>query len=333
MRRWHRWALTGSLLAATGAGALLLFAPDPGERDGAEARPPIDLPAPAPAPTEPAAIAPSPELPATPGAISASETATVTPESSTARPDMAGDALATNSFMAWMDAAVESVQNATPDEYRERRERAERGDAEAAFWLHWYFFMCMDSPRTEWQLERVLAEIREGIDGHDDAMREAMAQYAEQVLDGFRLCSVLEPEFDARLAALEWLQLAADLGYHGARRMYHFQAKHLLSGAASNLVFREPGRISEFKARAADYAHALMETGHPQAYLLAAEMYLAGAAYPRDYVKSYAYALAAMAFDGMESDTQMTRNLARQHLSPSQVREAERLADEILDQE
>lgn len=246
---------------------------------------------------------------------------------------MAGDALASNSFNTWTDAYYEAVENATPDDYRKTRERAEQGDAEAAFWLHWYFDICIHQPRTDWQLERTLAEIRESIEDYEGAMREAMAAEADRVVHGYRLCSILDPEFDARVASLEWLQVAADLGHHGALRLYHRQARMLLGAMSSNLGFREPGRIAEFKARSIDYAQALMETGHPQAYLLAAEMYFSGAAYPRDYVKSYAYALAANAFDAMESDTEITRNQARRHLSPSQVREAERLADEILERE
>ena len=238
------------------------------------------------------------------------------------------------SAFKWMDFVFESVRNASLAEYHETRIKAENGDAAAAYWLYEYFHICDYYPRVDWQLDRKLSEIQlrvdAMIDNANDTNLERLTKEIDEHTQGYQLCSVLDPAFDAKSAALEWLVRAADLGHMGAQRYFHMFARDLIL-ANSYLAFQNPELISDFKIRAENYARELLKSGSPHVYLLMAEMYYVGDVYQRDYLKSYAYARAADLF-GVAGDRVYAQNrvsMADVKLSPIQTQEAERLAREI----
>ena len=227
------------------------------------------------------------------------------------------------------------VQNATPQDHDQKRQMADELDADAAYWLHVFYSRCDSAPRTEMQLDQALARTQRHaervIDAGHDGRLDRVLQSLDWYEQSFQLCSFLDPEFDARLESLIWLGKAADLGHMGALRLYHSQARLLIVGNDSNLVFQHPDLILEFKSRARRYARRLLETDHPQGYILTARMYYVGDVYEQDYSMAYAYARVASLIGtaGSQTDAQSWMGLIAVQLTPSQLADAEIMAAEI----
>lgn len=285
------------------------------------------------APADPAGVSPQPEPAGTAAPAPPPRGPAETPPATT-RPEYELEPGV--SMSEWKDALADKVREATPADFERHRERANAGDAEAAYWLHLYYLLCENAPRTDWQLDNRLSGIERYLDRvessggdldprrHDSSMADLEA--------GFRRCAFLGPEFDAGSAALDWLEIAADLGHMGAQRIYHFQARQLLTGFWYARVFERPELIPEFKDRADRYAKALLKTGHPQAYVLMARMLTIGDVYEQDYVKAHAYARAAelIGIDGTRADARRMQDWIARNLDPARVPDAEKMAQRIL---
>ncbi|MEM9530143.1 MAG: hypothetical protein AAGA23_04440 [Pseudomonadota bacterium] len=230
---------------------------------------------------------------------------------------------------SWRRALRDEVRAATVQDYERHRARGGRNDAQAAFWLHVFYYECRRAPRKEWQLDQRLAAVRRRFDEAGDAgIAEHRDEQINLLLRSYERCAEIGPEVDAYLASLEWLQQAADLGHLGAQRLYHYYARMLIAQDQSDLVFQRPELIREFQLRADRYAQALLERDHPQGLLLMARMLNVGDVYPKDNVMAYAYArVAETEFSGeLKADAEQRLAWIRRSLAPDQVLEAEEKA-------
>ena len=241
------------------------------------------------------------------------------------------------SINEWMADYREAVRDSTPDDYELKRQQAEEMDADAAYWLYEFYRVCENAPRADWQLEKVLSRAERRVDyAKSDGGSSRRLDRVQRMLDwyvgSYELCSFLGPEFDTRSESLAWLETAADLGHMGALRLYHSQARELLTGNDSNLVFHKPDLLYAFKMNSQKYARELLKTDHPQGYLLMARMYFVGDVYDQDFVKAYAYARAAylVGTAGAQSDAQSWINVISSNLPPLDIPDAEGLAQELL---
>jgi TPR repeat protein len=240
-------------------------------------------------------------------------------------------------LMDWRKSQLEAVIASAPKDVQKRREQAEGGDAESAFWMHLYFDYCRHQPKSSWQLDASLRHLVENVDRSLEQGWEGDLEWAAERPDalerGFRLCSTLEPDQDFGSESLEWLELAADLGHMGAQRFYHSYAREQIVGYNPYaLAFRRPEVIGEFQVRADTYARAMLRTGHPQAFLLMARMLYVGDVYQKDTLMAYSYARAVENDFGevMQQEARTRLNWIGRALPPSQLPETDRLARELL---
>lgn len=237
----------------------------------------------------------------------------------------------------WMEDYADSIRRSTPEDFEQKREEADELDAEAAYWLHEFYKFCDHQPRSDWQLDNALSRVESHVDrAARDRRRERRLDRAQETLDeyeqGYQLCSFLGPDFDAKAASLAWLETAANLGHMAALRLYHSQARELLTEDDSTLGFRQPDLIHLFKSNAKKYARQLLETGHPQGYLLMARMYYVGDVFEQDFNLAYSYAYAGFlaGATGAQYDAQMWMRVIAQNLPPTDIPAAEKLARDII---
>jgi TPR repeat protein len=238
---------------------------------------------------------------------------------------------------SWLDNYQASIRNSDPGDFELMQQRAEEQDPEAAFWLHEFYKFCDDVPRSDWQFDYALARTERRVDHAVDHTGDARGLWRVQnALDwyeqGYKLCSFLGPDFDTKAASLAWLETSADLGHMPALRLYHSQARQLLTDDDSTLGFQQPDLIRQFKSNAKRYARELLATGHPQGYLLMARMYYVGDVYEQDFLNAYAYARAGylVGTAGGQADAQMWMRLIGTKLPPAEIANADKLANEIL---
>ena len=232
----------------------------------------------------------------------------------------------------WMENYRQVVQNATVEDFELKRQQAAELDADAAYWLFEFYRHCQNAPRADWQLDKALSRAQQRVEFASGMQEDARLDQVLSKLDwheqSFKLCSFLGPDFDTRLESLAWLETAADLGHMGALRLYHSQARALIA----ELVYQQPSLIPAFKTHARRYAGKLLETDHPQGYILMARMFYVGDVYNQDYGKAYAYARAAFLIGtaGGQSDAQNWMRLIGTKLPPSEIANAEQAAHELL---
>jgi len=241
---------------------------------------------------------------------------------------------------AWMEDYQESIRDSTREDFEQKQEEAKALDGEAAYWLYEFYSFCDRQPRSEWQLDNALSRVESRIERSErwrgnewrlDRAQETLDEYEQ----GYQLCSFLGPDFDIKAAALAWLETAADLGHMGAMRLYHSQARRLLTEDDSTLGFQQPDLIHMFKSNARKYASQLLATGHPQGYLLMARMYYVGDVFKQDFNLAYAWAYAGLLAGTMaeQYDAQMWLRVIAQNLPPTNIRAAEKMARELLEQD
>ncbi|MEM7706190.1 MAG: hypothetical protein AAF358_11590 [Pseudomonadota bacterium] len=236
----------------------------------------------------------------------------------------------------WLEEYFFTIQDQSANDMEVQRNLAGKGDANAAFWMYVYCVHCLAGPRTDCQLERKLAEY-EGMLNEPNISDEQASQVTQGIENLYailELCSDTVDNNNLRSEALQWLHTAADLGHMGARRLYHYYARWLILGNGSGLAFEYPGLVQEFQERAKTYANSILALGHVQAYVLLSEMYFAGDVYPRDFMQSYAYALAAEEIEGdqLENTTRMRLRRVEYRLSPREKAEARKLASTLVAQ-
>ncbi|MEM9530142.1 MAG: hypothetical protein AAGA23_04435 [Pseudomonadota bacterium] len=254
-------------------------------------------------------------------------------------PDVLGPLAPGESVDTWLTAMLQGVLKTPAAQARTWRSNAEGGDAAAAFRQHVLAMLCLHGPRTDWQLERRLEDLNDRLDKLGELDEAQAAQQVEYIQIELReaqatnaLCAHIDPELDLRVEALEWLETAAELGHRGAQRVYPFFGRSLILGWEGSLAFEQPGLVEEYQLRARRYGEALLATGHPEAYLMMSELYFDGSAFPRDYARSYAYALAAEWLEGGQVNrvTQMRMRLLDGRVSPEDKEHAMTLASELL---
>lgn len=334
MRRWHKWLLIPVFVLALLAVSLNLESPsnERGEEDTALTAS-DDASAPDLANEESAA---------TKAARGSTQTRTTSGDSptSTIRQPTSTFALDEKVRMgSWLVQFQGSVREAQPGDFDWYQQKAEEQDPDAAFWLHEFYKYCDDVPRSDWQLDSALSRTEQRVErttSNNGYGGERRLQRAQNRLDwyeqGYELCSFLGADFDTKAASLAWLEMAANLGHMAALRLYHSQARLLLTEDDSTLGFQQPDLIHLFKSNARNYARQLLATGHPQGYFLMARMYYIGDVFQRDYLTAYAYARAGylVGTAGAQADGQMWMRLIGQHLPPADLPQADRLANEIL---
>ncbi len=258
------------------------------------------------------------------------------PESSNLSPALLGPFAPGVGLDQWLEEFFFSLQNQSAGDVANKRDLALKGDANAAFWMYVYCVRCLAGPRTDRQLERKLAEY-EGMLNERNITEEKSSLITQEIEDLYailELCSDTSDNDNMRTEALQWLHTSADLGHMGARRIYHFYGRWLVLGNGSALAFKYPGLVQEFQERSKVYADSILALGHVQAYVLLSEMYFAGDVYPRDFLKSYAYALAAEEIEGdqIENTTKMRLRRVEYRLSPTDRAEARELASTLVSQ-
>ena len=241
----------------------------------------------------------------------------------------------------WLDSFQESVRNSSAGDFELKRQKAEEDDGEAAYWLSEFYKYCDDAPRSDWQLDQALSRTEQWVtratrDGNRRRDGDRRLYRLENSLNfyeqGYELCSFLGPDFDTKAESLAWLERSADLGYMPALRLYHSQARQLLTEDDATLGFQHPELISTFKANAKRYAQQLLAADHPQGYLLMARMYYVGDVYEQDYLTAYAYARAGylVGTAGSQSDAVMWMRIIGSNLPPDVIPDAEKMASEFL---
>lgn len=245
------------------------------------------------------------------------------------------------SMDSWLNTVLQAVLKTPVERARSWRRAAEAGDAAAAFRQHVLAMLCLYGPRHGWQLDQRLDDLRDRLDKLEELDETQANQQVEYIQRELReaqathaLCAHLDPELDLRVEALEWLETAAELGHRGAQRFYPYFGRSLLLSFEGGLAFEQPGLVEEFQLRARRYGESLLATGHPEGYLAMSELYFDGSAYPRDYVRSYAYALAAeWLYGGQENRvTQLRLRLLDGRISPEGKEQAMTLVAELLAQ-
>jgi hypothetical protein len=237
----------------------------------------------------------------------------------------------------WMSDYSKSIRESSPEDFDLKQRQADKLDADAAYWLYEYYKYCNDAPRTDWQMEHVLTRVEQrvehagGEDGNSrrlDRMQKTLDWYEQ----AYQLCSVLGTEIDTHAESLAWLETAADLDHVAAMRLYHSQARELLTGDDSSLAYQQPDLIHAFALNARKYARELMEIGHPQAYMLMARMYFVGDVFEQNFTRAYAYARAGylVGIQGSKTDAQNWLNVISPNLSPAEIPQAEKMAQDLL---
>lgn len=334
MRKWYKWLLLAVLLVG-----LMTFIsnrpPPPGDETSAET---VEATPPETVEPDPDADEPTPQQPIVRGTTRPGSKERNSSEAMPSQTRLSYSLDEDTRIGEWLEQYQQSVRQAQPEDHDLMKQRAEdEEDGEAAFWLHEFYKFCDDVPRSDWQLESALARTERRVEyASSEHGAEWRLRRAQNALDwyeqGYELCAFLGPDFDTKYAALSWLETAANLGHMPALRLYHSQARELLTEDDSTLGFQQPELIRLFKSNARNYARQLLDTGHPQGYMLMARMYYMGDVYEQDYLTAYAYARAGslVGTAGAQSDGQMWMRIIGVHLPPTEIPKADRLANEIL---
>ncbi|MEM9304617.1 MAG: hypothetical protein AAGE01_21070 [Pseudomonadota bacterium] len=237
----------------------------------------------------------------------------------------------------WLSQRYQAVFNGEPEDYERRLAAAEAGDADAAFDVYMLVNRCLDSPHTEWQLQQSVERLESRLlqmPEHSEGDAEQLLNRIDAVHRAQDFCAVLDgANVDLVAEGLRWLNRAADLGHMGAQRIYHAHARDLIAGQDGSLAFRQPGLIEEYKSRCDQYVRALLDAGHPQGLSLMSRMLTIGDVYERDPISAWAYARALERVgDGrLVAEAQARMNWVSRYVPPEDQREAESIADDIVD--
>ncbi len=175
--------------------------------------------------------------------------------------------------------------------FRNATASADKVDAETAFAAYQYLDSCSRMPLSEQGLERRLERLQVLLEREPEAFTEQeMEEMLDHVQSGYVACGGLE-NVDIVAEALEWLQLAADLGEPRAL-VFFYRAAHSLLRRSPDRVFREPAYLDLHRAKSAEYFARALETGHPQAFRAFAAAIMDDVLYEPDPIAAYAHLYA-----------------------------------------
>ena len=176
------------------------------------------------------------------------------------------------------------------DDYRAHANKA-GVSGEAAYQAYLYVKSCVGSETSVASYDAELVQLEVVYDRNRRwvSARELEARL-NQLEHGFERCEGLGE--DPLNAAVEWLQLAADLSYLPAQIGFYRELPELLRKDRW-AVFRRPDFLDLYHQRTPDYMNSALSSGHPEAFRHYASAIAQGIVFETDPVLSLAYEHAA----------------------------------------
>lgn len=221
-----------------------------------------------------------------------------------------------------------AVANWRFEDYRRHSDKA-RLDGEAAYQAYLFLKSCVGSETTANGYHDQLAQLQVLYDRNRERVSarqlEARLNSLEQ---GFERCNGLGE--NPLETAIDWLQLAADLGYLAAQIGFYQELPELLRQDRW-AVFRRPEFLDLYHQRAPDYLHAALASGHPEAFRHYGVAVFEGIVFEADSILALAYYHAAdLALDNGQDSIRDSASVTG--LSAQQLREARRLGEDLCAQ-
>lgn len=236
----------------------------------------------------------------------------------------------------WLNNARKSMADADPGEIGAKKQAAEDGDPEAAFWMYLFYTYCMPGPINDWQLDAHLARAQKSLDNWlennpDGDLPEWLANRLDSIDHRFRMCQGIDPEANVAGMALAWLEAAADSGHVPARFGYYNMAASLITNLGNGFGFPEPYVIETYRNKTRSYVGAIFEMEHPDRFFLMAQIMANGIAFDSDPSEAYAYAYAAILSNSPSSErAQALIGFLEMQVSPKEREIARSLAEDLL---
>ncbi|MEM7704828.1 MAG: hypothetical protein AAF358_04705 [Pseudomonadota bacterium] len=228
------------------------------------------------------------------------------------------------------------MTDADPGEIGTKKQAAEDGDPEAAFWMYLFYTYCMPGPINDWQLDAHLARAQKSLDNWlennpDEDLPEWLANRLDSIDHRFRMCQGIDPEANVAGMALAWLEAAADTGHVPARFGYYSMAANLITNLGNGFGFPEPHVIETYRNKTRSYVGAIFEMEHPDRFFLMAQIMANGIAFDSDPSEAYAYAHAAVLSNSPSSErAQALIGFLEMQVSPQEREVARSLAEDLL---
>ncbi|MEM9531940.1 MAG: hypothetical protein AAGA23_13600 [Pseudomonadota bacterium] len=199
----------------------------------------------------------------------------------------------------WLNESRKWMQDAAPTDIAGKRESAEEGDPEAAFWMYLYYAYCQPGPTTDWQLDAHLARAQQSLDdwvskNPDEEIPTWISNRIDTIEQRYRMCGSIPPDTNISAQALAWLEAAADAGHVPARFGYYQLAGGLITNLKKGFGFPEPHVLENYRNRTQSYVDLIFAMEHPDRFYLMAQVMTNGIAFHTDFQEAYAYAHAAI---------------------------------------
>jgi TPR repeat protein len=173
----------------------------------------------------------------------------------------------------------------------QRASGKDRITGEAAYQTYLYVKSCVGNMTTAAQYERQLSRVQVLYARNRERVSEGqLSHHLGELEAGFQRCEGLGEQ--VLTAAVEWLQLAADLGYLPAQLRFYRELPELLAQERW-AVFRQPEFLDLYQQRGADYLDSALQSGHPEAFRHYAAAIAEGILFEPDPVLSVAFHHAA----------------------------------------
>ncbi len=236
----------------------------------------------------------------------------------------------------WLSNARKSMADADPGEIAAKKQAAEDGDPEAAFWMYLFYNYCMPGPINDWQLDAHLARAQKSLDNWlgnnpDEDLPEWLATRLDSIDHRFRMCQGIDPDANVAGMALALLEAAADLGHVPARFGYYSMAANLITNLGNGFGFPEPHIIETYRNKTRSYVGAIFEMEHPDRFFLMAQIMANGIPFNSDPSEAYAYAYAAVLSNSPSAErAQALIGFLEMQVSPKEREISRSLAKDLL---
>jgi len=176
----------------------------------------------------------------------------------------------------------------------------------------------------------IYQKIQECLDiiQNQDGTEQISTGYEKHKKEASNRCKNLSTDDYAR--ASEWLELAATQGSLPAQLIYSTNISASLGGDAADYI-RDPDGVANYKERAITFLNNASKMGSIDALGILSDYYQNGVMVEQNSSISYAY-LAAIAKAAPDLTPKRQMNILERSLSPSEITEARRKAEEIFNE-
>ena len=225
----------------------------------------------------------------------------------------------------------QSAQEMDFSSYHQQIIESDSISGELALTAYYFTKSCIGQPRTidamDLRLEQTENFYQQQVSENSAAAYESQLSRLESEFDR---CAGLD-DYDLVATAVDWLQIAADVGYLPAQVAFYTELPDLLRKTRDRL-FREPGYIDLHREKSIEYLQLAVNTGHRDAYAQMATAILDGVLYEADPMMALAYLYAANRGGTSTATASERQTQIELELTASDVLLSQRRADEICRQ-